>query len=106
MWDYEGLRYDSENWMTQRKNETSNWKEGTNITVVVEELSKEHKSYNGKLFILKNNQVFEGCFYKGNSNSRKLNGLVLRLTLVDMKTCCILHVIHVAGTSMKRVGIY
>ena len=52
-----------------------------------------------------NNQVFEGCFYKGNSNSRKLNGLVLRLRLVDMVTGFILHIIHMAGTRMKILGI-
>ena len=40
LWDHEGLRYDPANWSTQWKNETSNWKEGTNITVRVEELSE------------------------------------------------------------------
>ena len=28
------------------------------------------------------------------------------LRLVEMGTCCILHAIHVAGTNMKRAGIY
>ena len=48
------------------------------------------------------NQVFEGCFYKGHSNYRKLNGLVLRSRVVEMVTGCILRVIHVAGTRIKR----
>ena len=48
------------------------------------------------------NQMFEGCFYKGHSNSRKLNGLVLRLRLVEMVICCILCVIHMARTRIKR----
>ena len=78
---------------------------GTNITVRIEELTKDHKLDNGDLFILAYNQVFEGCFYKGNSNSQKMNGLVLRVVLVEMTTGCILHVIHVATTSMKIVGI-
>ena len=47
LWDHEGLRYDSVKWSTQWKNETSNSKEGTNLTVQVEDLSKEHKLYNG-----------------------------------------------------------
>ena len=51
------------------------------------------------------NQVFEGCFYNWYSNSLKLNGLVLRLRLVDMVTGFILHIIHVAGTRMKISGI-
>ena len=54
---------------------------------------------------MKDNHVFEGCFYKGNSNSRNLNGLVLRLRVVDMVTGCILRVIHVAGTMIKIEGI-
>ena len=34
------------------KNKTSNWKEGTNLTVQVEELSEERKLDNVELFIL------------------------------------------------------
>ena len=60
LWDHEGLRYDSENWLAQWKNYTSNFKEVTNLTVRVEELAKEHKLDNGDLFILTDNQVFEG----------------------------------------------
>ena len=60
LWDHERLRYDLENWSTQWKNEISNWKEGTNITVIVEELAEEKKLDNGELFILTGNQVFEG----------------------------------------------
>ena len=51
------------------------------------------------------NQVFEGCFYKENYNHQNLNGLVLRMRLVYMGTVCILHVIHVAVTRMKRAVI-
>ena len=91
----------SGNWSTQWKNETSNWKEGTNLTVRVEEISEEHKLENGEIFILTDNRVFEVCFYKGRSNSQKLNVLVLRLRLEDMKTGCILHAIHVVITVMK-----
>ena len=49
--------------------------------------------------------MFEGCFYKGHSNDQKLNELVLMLQLVDMGTGCILHVMHMEGTRMKRPGI-
>ena len=55
---------------------------------------------------MKDNQVFDGCFYKGHSNSQKLNILVLRLRLVEMGTGCILTGIHVVGTRMKRACIY
>ena len=65
LWDHEGMIYDSANWWTQWKNEISNWKEGTNITFRVDELSEEHKLDNGEIFILADNQVFEGWFYIG-----------------------------------------
>ena len=39
LWDHEGLRYELSKWSTQWKNETSNWKEGTNLTVQVEKLA-------------------------------------------------------------------
>jgi hypothetical protein len=48
---------------------------------------------------------FEGTFYKGHSLPQKLNDIILRLRLVQMRSSCILHVIHVAGTKMKEVGI-
>ena len=51
------------------------------------------------------NRVFEVCFYKGRSNSQKLNVLVLKLILGEMGKECILNFIYVAGTRMKRAGI-
>ena len=60
LWDNEGLIYILEKWSTQWKNETSNWKEGTNLTVRVEELAKEHKLENGELLTLIENKVFYG----------------------------------------------
>ena len=59
LWDHEGLRYYSANWSTQRKNGTSKWKEGTNITVRFKELAEEQKLDNRELFILTDKQVFE-----------------------------------------------
>ena len=79
LWDHEGLIYDSDNWSTQWKKDTYNWREGTNLTVQVEELAKDKKLENGRLFILTDNQVFGGCFNKGNSKSRKLNELMISL---------------------------
>jgi hypothetical protein len=56
-------------------------------------------------FIFTDNAVFKGTFYKGHSNSRKLNGLILRVRQVERRTGCILHVIHVTRTRMKEAGI-
>ena len=48
----------------------------------VEELAEKQKLDNEELFILTDNKVFEGCFYKGHSNSQKLNEFVVRIRLV------------------------
>ena len=106
IWYHEGLIYELANWSTRWKNETSNRKEGTNITVRVENLAEDYKLYNGELFILTENQVFEGLLYKGHSESKKLNELVLSLQLAEMEIDCILHVIHMEGTRTKKSGIY
>ena len=84
LWNHEGLRFDLVNCSTQWKNETSNRKKGTNLTVRVKELNEVKKLDNEEIFIFTDNQVFEGCFYKGHSNYRNLNGLVLSLKLVEM----------------------
>ena len=52
------------------ENEAYKWKEGTNLTVRVEDLSKEYKLDNRELFILTYNQVFEKCYSKGHYNSQ------------------------------------
>ena len=62
LWGHKGLRYDSANWSTQWKNKTSNWKDGTNLTVRVKEIAKEHKLENVYLFILIDKQVFKVFF--------------------------------------------
>ena len=105
LWNHEGLRFDLVNFSTQWKNETSNRKKGTNLTVRVKELNEVKKLDNEEIFIFTDNQVFEGCFYKGHSNYRNLNGFMPRLQLAEMGTGWILHIIHVVGTRMNRAGI-
>ena len=49
--------------------------------------------------------VFKSTFYKGHSSNKKLNEIVFRIRLVEKDVGCILHVIHIPGTRMKRAGI-
>ena len=58
-----------------------------------------------EIFLLTDNEVFEGTFYKGHSNSRKLNDIIFDLRNVERNTGCLLHVVHIAGTRMKKSGI-
>ena len=75
------------------------------MTLKVEELAKAGKLNDAKLFIFTKKMVFEGTFFRGHSKSKKLNNIIFRLCMVGKETGCILHVIHVAGTRMKRAGI-
>jgi hypothetical protein len=59
---------------------------------------------NAEVFIFTDNSTAEGVFYKGNSTSKKLFELVLRLRRMEMEAQLILHVIHVAGTRMIEEG--
>ena len=105
LWDKTGLWYDAANWAEHCRDETSNWKEATNLAVKIEEKAREGLLVDAELFVFTDNSVFEGTFFKGHSKSRKLNDVVLRLRTVERESGCILHVIHVAGTRMKMSGI-
>lgn len=59
---------------------------------------------NTELFIFTDNSTAEGAFYKGNTPSRTLFDLILRLRLIDMQGQLKLHVIHVAGSRMIAQG--
>jgi hypothetical protein len=58
-----------------------------------------------ELFVFTDNEVFEGTFYKGHSHSPKLNDLVLTMRMMEKNCGCILHIVHIAGTRMKKVEV-
>ena len=61
---------------------------------------------NGReIFVLTYNSVFEGTFYKGHLTSQELHKIVLGLQKKERETGFILHIIHIAGTRMKELGI-
>jgi hypothetical protein len=57
-----------------------------------------------EVFLFTDNSTAEAVFYKGNSTSRHLFELVLRLQKLEMAGDLILHVVHVAGTQMVAEG--
>ena len=105
VWAGGNLYWESGHFTTGYQEESSNYREASNLILRLEDLEEKEKLLGAEIFIFMDNAVFEGTFYKGHSNSRKLNGLVLRIRQVERRTGCILHVIHVAGTRMKEAGI-
>jgi hypothetical protein len=57
-----------------------------------------------EVFLFTDNSTAESVFYKGNSSSKHLFELVLRLRKLEMSGDLVLHVVHVAGTRMVAEG--
>ena len=83
---------------------SSNWKELSNLVEGLEEEAKRGKLTNALLFFFTDNSTAETAIAKGNSPSRHLFELVLRIKALQMKYGFELHVIHVAGTRMIEQG--
>ena len=105
VWNDGSLYWESGHFAQAYREESSNFREASNLVIRLEDMERESKLDNAEIFVFTDNVVFEGTFYKGHSNSKRLNGLVLRVRQVERRTSCILHVIHVAGTRMKEAGI-
>ena len=105
VWDDEKLVYSAGSWAKECSEESSNWREAMNLTLKVEELAAKGLLDNKELWIFTDNSTYEGTFFKGYSSSSKLSSIIFRLRMVERKTGCVLHVVHIAGTRMKAAGI-
>jgi hypothetical protein len=84
--------------------ESSNWREFTNVVEYLERRGADGHLDESEVFMFTDNSVTEAAFWKGNSHSRKLCALVLRLRQLEMRTGMILHVVHVSGKRMIAQG--
>ena len=100
----EGLLYRYGLWGRDADDTSSNYKELRNLVEAIEEGVESGDLKNSELFIFTDNSTAEGAYYKGNTGSRLLFELVLRLRQLNMQGNIILHVIHVAGTRMISQG--
>lgn len=91
-------------WGRDADSVTSNFRELCNLVQSIEEGVAGGELADAELFILTDNTTAEGCFHKGNSDSKPLFHLVLRLRKLEMSAMLRLHVIHVAGTWMIHQG--
>lgn len=90
-------------WTAKEEEESSNWKEFSNVVQSIEDEATLGKLQNCELFMFTDNAVTES-FYRGSSKSRKLHNLVLRLRLLEMRYGMVIHVIHVSGKRMIAQG--
>ena len=85
--------------------ESSNWREFTNLVEYLEERGQLGVLDDAEVFMFTDNSTAERAFWKGSSHSPKLCELVLRLRKLEMHSGVIIHLIHVSGTRMIRSGI-
>jgi hypothetical protein len=83
---------------------SSNWQEFANLVQFLEGAIVEHKLAGSERFIFTDNIKAEAAFWKGNSSSRLLFDLILRLQKLEMDCNMIIHVVHVAGKRMIDQG--
>ena len=57
-----------------------------------------------EFFLFTDNSTAESCFYRGNSKSRNLHALVLKLRTLEMTDGMTIHVVHISGKRMISQG--
>jgi hypothetical protein len=91
-------------WGKDTDSDSSNFREFNNVVMCCEE-EANHGSLNGAhLFLFTNNSTVEAALYKGNSPSRKLFELIVRLRKVEMDCSATITVSHVSGKRMIAQG--
>ena len=100
----EEIQYRYGHWCDATSEESSNYRELKNLVDGLEQQVKSGRIVGAEVFLFTDNSTAESVYYRGNSSSRKLFELMLRLRKLEMDATLILHVIHVAGTRMIEEG--
>ena len=99
-----GFTYRVGVWGPDESDQSSNWKEFTNIVESLEEEAKLGQLDNSEVFMFTDNSTVEACSVKGSSTSPKLLSLIIRLRSMSTRFGIKIHVFHVAGTRMIAQG--
>lgn len=91
-------------WGSEEKENSSNFRELTNLVQTMEEKLNDPKFFGCEIFLFTDNSVAEAAFYKGSSSNKLLFELILRLKKLELASGCKIHLIHVAGTRMIAQG--
>lgn len=91
-------------WASHVSDESSNFRELTNLVLAIEEAYDEGVLRETELFMFTDNSPAESAYYKGTSSSLKLFELVLRLRKLQMKGDLRIHLVHVSGKRMIAEG--
>ena len=91
-------------WGSDEESASSNYRELLNLVETVEEEANQGHLRDTELWLFTDNSTAESCFARGNSSSKKLHELIVRLRKVEMEAGLNLQLVHVAGTRMIAQG--
>lgn len=91
-------------WGSLEKDESSNWKEFSNVVESLEEEAEAGGLDQSEVFMFTDNTTVEACSYKGSSSSPRLLSLIIRLKAMATRHGIRLHIFHVSGTRMIAQG--
>jgi hypothetical protein len=91
-------------WGRDVESDSSNYWELRNLVEVLEDGVSTGVLRHSEVFQFTDNFTAEAAFYRGNSDSRNLFQLILRLRQLDRGGSLMLHVVHIAGARMICQG--
>ena len=94
----EGIRYRIGVWEADEAQESSNYREFTNVVEAMEEDREAGRLKDCEVFFFTDNSTVETALFKGTSTSPTLLKLVIRFHILQAKYQVKVHVIHCAGT--------
>ena len=101
----DGLDVAFGSWDGNLTSQSSNFREGYNLVLRLEELLKSGRVRRGtELWVFTDNAVSESAFNKGSSKSKLLHGLCARLRKAEMAYSLQVQVVWIAGTRMISQG--
>jgi hypothetical protein len=99
-----GISYRIGVWDPDEAEESSNWREFTNVVESLEEEAKTGRLDQGTVYFFTDNSTVEAALYKGTSKSPKLHALVMRIKLLETQYGIQILVSHVSGKRMIAEG--
>jgi hypothetical protein len=99
-----GVSYRIGVWKSDELDETSNWKEFTNVVESLEEEAETGHLDHATVYLFTDSTVVELSLYKGTSKSPKLLKLVIRVKLLETRRGIRILVSHVSGLRMIAEG--
>jgi hypothetical protein len=98
------IHYRYVHWCDEVSEASLNYRELLNLVESLEAQVKEGTIRGAEVSLFTDNSTAEAVFFKGNSLSKTMFKLMLRLRHVEMSGGLILHVVHVAGAQIIEEG--